>query len=362
MIGLLAAAPPRDFVDPSPFSRARPHAFTPFQTHLPIRPSERSALPLPLPIAHPAATGGGADGRRQRLWCGSAREAVQRVDGDSATTCAGAAAAAVQPAQAPAPAQETETETETDEESDEGSDSEEDRPFSPAMAPGALAGHGAGGQRSGGYGEEAVGASGALAGRGAGGQRSCCGCGGNGGHGEEAAPPHERMQALSERLGWRLPSLDEAVVEETCREIGVTKAVFKVWMYNNRHKFIGGHISRRSRRGASAATGAVAAAILPSPPAAVVRHPSHAATIGYFRVKPATASGGSPHGQQVSSGAVRRLQFVVGLVTADVWARTYTSVTECETTQRQRNRRLRKKSQPRLPPKRKGDGAPERAG
>nr|CAB3481056.1 unnamed protein product [Digitaria exilis] len=111
----------------------------------------------------------------------------------------------------------------------------------------------------------------------------------------------QRMQALSERLGWRLPSLDEAVVEETCREIGVTKAVFKVWMYNNRHKFIGGHISRRSRRGASAATGAVAAAILPSPPAAVVRHPSHAATIGYFRVKPATASGGSPQSSLVKT-------------------------------------------------------------
>ncbi|KAF0900080.1 hypothetical protein E2562_026816 [Oryza meyeriana var. granulata] len=59
------------------------------------------------------------------------------------------------------------------------------------------------------------------------------------------------MQALSERLGWRLQKRDEAVVEECCREIGVGKGVFKVWMHNNKHNFLGGHSARRS---ASAST------------------------------------------------------------------------------------------------------------
>ncbi|RCV31245.1 hypothetical protein SETIT_6G161100v2 [Setaria italica] len=127
----------------------------------------------------------------------------------------------------------------------------------------------------------------------------------------------QRMQALSERLGWRLQKRDEAVVEESCREIGVTKGVFKVWMHNNKHNFVGGHSARRSAS-AAAATGAAppilppphAAAVHPSAPAAPAAPPppppapvhadfninGAASAADYFRVQPATAtaSGGSP--------------------------------------------------------------------
>nr|CAB3481058.1 unnamed protein product [Digitaria exilis] len=131
----------------------------------------------------------------------------------------------------------------------------------------------------------------------------------------------QRMQALSERLGWRLQKRDEAVVEETCREIGVTKGVFKVWMHNNKHNFVAGHSARRSASASAAAIGA-GAAVLPSPHAAAVHSspyaaaaavhpPAHAAApaappaaplpaaphngtaaaaADYFRVQPATAT------------------------------------------------------------------------
>ncbi|CAO2211050.1 unnamed protein product [Urochloa humidicola] len=127
-----------------------------------------------------------------------------------------------------------------------------------------------------------------------------------------------RMRALSERLGWRLQKRDEAVVEDSCREIGVTKAVFKVWMHNNKHNFVGGHSARRSASASTFTAAGAAAPILPPPHAAAV-HPSvHAAppaspalpppppaapvhadfNINYFRVQPVTAaaaaSGGSP--------------------------------------------------------------------
>ncbi|KAJ4746028.1 Zinc-finger homeodomain protein 8 [Rhynchospora pubera] len=49
----------------------------------------------------------------------------------------------------------------------------------------------------------------------------------------------QRMHELSEKLGWRLQKRDEALVEEWCREIGVGKGVFKVWMHNNKHVFLG---------------------------------------------------------------------------------------------------------------------------
>ncbi|KAG6491293.1 zinc-finger homeodomain protein 9-like [Zingiber officinale] len=48
-----------------------------------------------------------------------------------------------------------------------------------------------------------------------------------------------RMQELSQRLGWRMQKRDEGLVEEWCREIGVDKGVFKVWMHNNKHTFLG---------------------------------------------------------------------------------------------------------------------------
>jgi ZF-HD class homeobox domain-containing protein len=141
----------------------------------------------------------------------------------------------------------------------------------------------------------------------------------------------QRMQALSERLGWRLQKRDEAVVEDSCREIGVTKGVFKVWMHNNKHNFVGGHSARRSASASAAASAAATAAgaaptILHPPPHAAVHPYHHAApaappaaalapppppppppapvhadfningTADYFRVQPATAtaSGGSP--------------------------------------------------------------------
>jgi len=66
----------------------------------------------------------------------------------------------------------------------------------------------------------------------------------------------QRMQALSERLGWRLQKRDEAVVDESCREIGVTKGVFKVWMHNNKHNFLGGHSARRSASSSAPGAGA----------------------------------------------------------------------------------------------------------
>jgi ZF-HD class homeobox domain-containing protein len=130
----------------------------------------------------------------------------------------------------------------------------------------------------------------------------------------------QRMQALSERLGWRLQKRDEAVVDECCQEIGVTKGVFKVWMHNNKHNFVGGHSARRSAS-ASAATAIHhpfidAAPVCPSShaapaPAAAVHlsAPAPAASpatpvladsningnaADYFRVQPSTASGGSP--------------------------------------------------------------------
>ncbi|EES15050.1 zinc-finger homeodomain protein 10 [Sorghum bicolor] len=137
----------------------------------------------------------------------------------------------------------------------------------------------------------------------------------------------QRMQALSERLGWRLQKRDEAVVDECCQEMGVTKGVFKVWMHNNKHNFVGGHSARRSASASAAAAAAIhhhpsdaaAGAVYPSSshghaaaapaaaPAAAVHHPSAPAApvhadfningaaadaADYFRVQPSTASGG----------------------------------------------------------------------
>ncbi|KAG0544033.1 hypothetical protein BDA96_02G240400 [Sorghum bicolor] len=58
----------------------------------------------------------------------------------------------------------------------------------------------------------------------------------------------QRMQALSERLSWRLQKRDEC-----CQEMGV----FKVWMHNNKHKFIDGHSACRSASASAAAATAI---------------------------------------------------------------------------------------------------------
>jgi ZF-HD class homeobox domain-containing protein len=73
----------------------------------------------------------------------------------------------------------------------------------------------------------------------------------------------ERMRELSERLGWRLQRREEAAVEDCCREIGVTRGVFKVWMHNNKHKYVGG--LRSARRNASPAPLPAAAVVQPFP-------------------------------------------------------------------------------------------------
>ncbi|XP_062194317.1 zinc-finger homeodomain protein 9-like [Phragmites australis] len=70
------------------------------------------------------------------------------------------------------------------------------------------------------------------------------------------AEQKQRMQELSERLGWRLQKRDEAIVDEWCRDIGVGKGVFKVWMHNNKHNFLGGHSARRSSSSGTPATAA----------------------------------------------------------------------------------------------------------
>jgi ZF-HD class homeobox domain-containing protein len=54
----------------------------------------------------------------------------------------------------------------------------------------------------------------------------------------------ERMARFAERLGWRMPKREpgrapgDDEVGRFCREIGVTRQVFKVWMHN--HKAAGG--------------------------------------------------------------------------------------------------------------------------
>ncbi|EEE69699.1 hypothetical protein OsJ_29355 [Oryza sativa Japonica Group] len=75
------------------------------------------------------------------------------------------------------------------------------------------------------------------------------------GRAQRLPPQKQRMQELSERLGWRLQKRDEAIVDEWCRDIGVGKGVFKVWMHNNKHNYLGGHSARRSASSSSAAAG-----------------------------------------------------------------------------------------------------------
>ncbi|XP_026657962.2 zinc-finger homeodomain protein 10-like [Phoenix dactylifera] len=60
-----------------------------------------------------------------------------------------------------------------------------------------------------------------------------------------SAEQKKRMQEMSERLGWRMPKKDDAVVEEFCRQVGVERGVFKVWMHNNKHAYHGSPSSTR---------------------------------------------------------------------------------------------------------------------
>ncbi|KAM0936170.1 putative transcription factor ZF-HD family [Dioscorea sansibarensis] len=45
----------------------------------------------------------------------------------------------------------------------------------------------------------------------------------------------EMMHELAQELDWKMRKTDEAAVEAKCREIGVRRGVFKVWMHNNKH-------------------------------------------------------------------------------------------------------------------------------
>ncbi|XP_010550055.1 PREDICTED: zinc-finger homeodomain protein 8-like [Tarenaya hassleriana] len=65
----------------------------------------------------------------------------------------------------------------------------------------------------------------------------------------------ERMLEFAERLGWRMPkAAEDAGVREFCRQIGVEKGVFKVWMHNNKNNGRGG-----ARRGFTLSGGGVVA-------------------------------------------------------------------------------------------------------
>uniref|UniRef100_A0ACD6AKJ6 Uncharacterized protein n=1 Tax=Avena sativa TaxID=4498 RepID=A0ACD6AKJ6_AVESA len=113
----------------------------------------------------------------------------------------------------------------------------------------------------------------------------------------------QQMQALSERLGWRLQKSDQAVVQECCREIGVGKGVFKVWMHNNKHNFLGGHSARRSASLAAGTPLPSTYAATPPAPAMASMPPIHSgfningsstsAAPDHSGNQPATASAGS---------------------------------------------------------------------
>ncbi|XP_047083899.1 zinc-finger homeodomain protein 9-like [Lolium rigidum] len=74
------------------------------------------------------------------------------------------------------------------------------------------------------------------------------------------AEQKHRMKELSERLGWRQHKRNEAIMDEWCRDIGVSKGVFKVWMHNNKRNYVGGNSARRR----ALATAASSAATIPA--------------------------------------------------------------------------------------------------
>lgn len=43
------------------------------------------------------------------------------------------------------------------------------------------------------------------------------------------------MHNFAEKLGWRMQKGDEGLVQDFCKEIGVSRGVFKVWMHNNKN-------------------------------------------------------------------------------------------------------------------------------
>ncbi|XP_072971859.1 zinc-finger homeodomain protein 5-like [Typha angustifolia] len=47
----------------------------------------------------------------------------------------------------------------------------------------------------------------------------------------------ERMRAFAESVGWQMRRENEAALQRMCREIGVPRNMFKVWMHNNKARF-----------------------------------------------------------------------------------------------------------------------------
>lgn len=43
------------------------------------------------------------------------------------------------------------------------------------------------------------------------------------------------MREFAEKLGWKMQRSDQRLVEEFCREVGVSRGVLKVWMHNNKY-------------------------------------------------------------------------------------------------------------------------------
>lgn len=44
-----------------------------------------------------------------------------------------------------------------------------------------------------------------------------------------------KMREFAEKLGWKMQRSDQRLVEEFCREVGVSRGVLKVWMHNNKY-------------------------------------------------------------------------------------------------------------------------------
>ncbi|CAN6465734.1 unnamed protein product [Victoria cruziana] len=49
-----------------------------------------------------------------------------------------------------------------------------------------------------------------------------------------SAEQKERMTELAERIGWRMQKGEEAAIQAFCKETGIPRRVFKVWMHNHK--------------------------------------------------------------------------------------------------------------------------------
>ncbi|EPS70696.1 hypothetical protein M569_04063, partial [Genlisea aurea] len=47
----------------------------------------------------------------------------------------------------------------------------------------------------------------------------------------------DKMLELAEKVGWKMQKRDEDLIAQFCCDIGVDKAVFRVWMHNNKNTF-----------------------------------------------------------------------------------------------------------------------------